>query len=244
MVSLHQLDGWAESHLLHAREWLVYTNGLLAELVGPAIAQPAWRMTEAVCVWTLGGFRIFVERIANGHVRKTLMFEYDKWPTDGSRGPAPGPDWRRQVMCPNLAAEGLEDSDTDCEVSAGQPCLRMCLWLILTLAAVALSAEKHHQQLLGCSTRRCRLDNSHPRRRRDHDPESREHVRTGAQRRALHKRADSPPACEYCYAHDHRPRQAEGGVMTGNAREHTNGVSARSWGLCGCLARRLANVEL
>lgn len=142
MVSLYQLEGWAASHMLHAREWLVYTKGLLAELVGPAIAQPAWRLTEAVCAWALGAFRLFVERVANGHMRKTLLFEYDKWPTDGSRGPAPGPDWRRQVMCPNLAAEGLEDSDADCEVSAGQPRLRMGLCSVLTLAAVALSGRE------------------------------------------------------------------------------------------------------
>jgi hypothetical protein len=56
-----------------------------------------------VCVWTLHGFRFFVLHLADKNVRAKLMNEHGEWV--------------RAIMCPKLAAEGLEDSEANCEVS-------------------------------------------------------------------------------------------------------------------------------
>ena len=117
-MNLAAADAWAQNLAYSARDSIVGAKDALAELMGPAVVQPAWQLTEAVCAQILAALRLFLLYGANPTMRKHFIYDYNDWPED--RGPKPSPDWRRQALCPDLQALGIEDSEVNCNVS-GRP---------------------------------------------------------------------------------------------------------------------------
>ncbi len=46
MDRLYELDAWAHSQMLSAREWLEYSKDTAAELVGPAVSATVWYFAQ------------------------------------------------------------------------------------------------------------------------------------------------------------------------------------------------------
>ncbi len=98
-----------------------------------------------MCFWTLSGWRLFVLYLADKNVRAKLMNEHEDWPQDDSRGPVPEPEWARAIMCPKLAAEGLEDSAANCEVSDGQSSVLLMAAAAYMYASIAVVLFVFHR---------------------------------------------------------------------------------------------------
>ena len=156
-MNLAAADAWAQNLAYSARDSIVGAKDALAELMGPAVVQPAWQLTEAVCAQILAALRLFLLYGANPTMRKHFIYDYNDWPED--RGPKPSPDWRRQALCPDLQALGIEDSEVNCNVSrpASQPAAPSAP---ATRACPLLSNHVNHMKTRLCTARRRKISST------------------------------------------------------------------------------------
>lgn len=105
------LNEWAHGLVVSWYGLLVASKDQLAAIAGPAIAEPAWAATFAICKANLVVFKWVLVNISGSSslMTKGLLYEYkpvDPSSLDGIKAGGYPSEWRRQKLCPEVLGKG------------------------------------------------------------------------------------------------------------------------------------------